>query len=328
MTGRAWVNPYSVNRRTPDGSFEVDEFVDRIGGGVGRLLGRRTPRRALPTPQAVEMPSGILEPTRPLLVGDPVLADCSTSTALAITPEVIWDVNGYYRELGIPFPYRGITKSRLRLAYLASGAADDARKAYCFNQLADPGVRAEYNEAPLGEPYLDDYWESMMRAKAKKEVADRIARGEVTVEKAEEEELVNERLQEWGLKLEDETIPEKAQEAEATPARKAPSTAHIRWSFYLWRCSYDAIMEVRDRLDTWRTLLVEAFREQAPNSGDTFRVGFLGKQPHPSVTAEVDGHLVFFLNKDQEPTAEEAARAVRFTLPAMSSREITPTIAM
>lgn len=247
------------------------------------------------------------EPENPMLFGREEMAEASTCTGLVRSPEVIWDVNGYYRVLGIPFPHREPASRRgLMQAHLAAGGLDDRWKTYCLSQLLDVATRAEYDRMPLGQVYLDDYWNEYLDNEAKKEAFRRVAAGEISIEDVEgggEADRI--KREEWGLRTQAEA------EAAKDVARSASRNVTLTWSYYLWRCSYAAVSDRAARLDTWRTLLVEAFRDLGVHL--RFRVGFVGRQSHPWLRIEWDGHLIFFLNRDQEPTTEYAVQAAHHT---------------
>lgn len=66
-----------------------------------------------------------------------------------------YDVNGYYRTLGIPWPYTHASIRDLRKAYLARGGPDDARMTQAFVTFLNPVQKAIYDATPLGQKYLD-----------------------------------------------------------------------------------------------------------------------------------------------------------------------------
>lgn len=302
----------------PGGAFRTDldvtSYVDRLGGGGAETFGAR-PRSG----SAYERNTASVAPQpheyeKPMLFGRTHLADTSTCTDLAPRPdpEVIWDVNGYYRALGVPFPHRSgpyspATRRTLAQAFQAADGLDDRWKTYCLNQLLDPAVRPVYDRMPLGQPYMDSYWDEWLHNQAKIELCRRISAGEILAEDAEDGGA-DKVLEEWGIQMEERS---EAPAASPPPPTRPPVTINLTWSYYLWRCSYAATLSVRARLDTWRSLLVEACRDL--DLRIKFRVGFLGKDPHPWMRIEWDGHLVFFLNKDQVPTTEYAAQAARLT---------------
>lgn len=294
--------------------LDVTSYVDRLGAGAAEALGGRSSQGSAYERNTTRVDTPPHEYEQPMLFGRAHLADASTCTDLAPRPDpaVIWDVNGYYRALAVPFPHRSgpytpAPRRALAQAFQAADGLDDRWKTYCLNQLLDPAVRPVYDRMPLGEPYLDNYWDEWLHKQAKIELCRRIAAGEILAEDAEDGGA-DQVLEEWGIQMEDR--PE-AQTVSAPPPSRPPATTSLTWSYYLWRCSYSATVDVRARLDIWRSLLIEAFRDSGLRI--KFRVGFLGKDPHPWMRIEWDGHLVFFLNKDQMPTTEYAAQAARLT---------------
>jgi hypothetical protein len=311
MTHRQVQSDHRVISSHPHGTFRADldvtSYVDRLGGGAGQTFGARSRSGSAYEHNTTSVDSRPYEYEKPMLFGRNHLADTSTCTDLVITPEVIWDVNGYYRALGIPFPHRPVTRRTLGAAHRAAGGLDDRWKTYCLNQLLDAAVRQVYDWMPLGEPYMDSYWDEWLHKQAKIELGRRIAAGEIEAEDAEDGGA-DRVLEEWGIEMAEKPDPQAA----STPSPpRPPTTVDLTWSYYLWRCSYSGTSSILDRLDAWRSLLVEAFRDLGLRL--KFRVGFLGKEPHPWMRIEWDGHLVFFLNKEQVPTTEYAAQAARLT---------------
>lgn len=289
------------------GEVTVDDLTDRAGARPrsGATYERNT---VVDTPHPYE-------PENPMLFGRADMADVSTCTDLTIQPDVIWDVNGYYRAIGVPFPHRPVSKRSLVTAHRAAGGLDERWKTYALQQLLDPVTRADYDSTPLGQPYLDDYWNEWLHNEATKAAFRRVANGELTMEDVDEgaaEKIVRD---EWKIALAGD---------DPSPPERRPPTARLSWSYYLWRCSYRATLQCQPRLDTWRTLLVEAFRDRAMSL--KFRVGIMGKQPHPWTRIEWDGHLILFLSKDQEPTKEYAAQAAKFTQRELGGHTDTVTV--
>jgi hypothetical protein len=301
---RGWTPGWQEDARDVlTGTATVDEVAARQAQD-SRRPGAARERNAI----VLDEQTAPYEPEQPMLYGRQEMADTSTCTDLVRLPGVIWDVNGYYRALGISFPHREpTTKSGLRQAHRAAGGLDDRWKTYALKQLKDEAVRAVYDAMPLGQPYIDDYWNEFFDNEAKKEALRKVASGEVELDEAITKENIDKIKKEWGIELDAE--PEN--ETPAAPAAKAPTTVHLTWSYYLWRCDYASTVRHQARLDTWRTMLVEAFRDRRMRL--TFRVGFFGKQPHPWIQLEREGHLILLLNKDQEPTREYAAQAAART---------------
>lgn len=282
--------------------LDIGDYVDRLGGGGARALGYHR-KVDYGTPKVERQEYTPYDPEAPYLRGHgPV--ECSTSTELAIFPEVIWDVNGYYRELGFQFPYRGITRKELRLAGLAISSESSVRLTFVLQQLLDANVRYEYDRMPLGEPYMDGWIEQELRLEAKREAGRRSA--------ASGEEISHDEvMDEWGMvTLTDEEKAEVERERQRDREMSAPTGRFSwPWAFYLWKSNKYA----PGLLGEWQTLLVSEFSRRGA-SGIKICVGFLGKQPHPWVTGEVGQRLVIFLNEDEEPTPELAAKAVASVL--------------
>lgn len=104
-------------------------------------------------------------------------------------PLFAWDVNGWYRHLRIPFPYR-VRRTRLAQHYLAVGGQWDARATWIFKQLLQPVVRRSYDLTPLGALYeADPVVQRALKDKVTRAKARALAEGraEITDEEAAEE---------------------------------------------------------------------------------------------------------------------------------------------
>ena len=77
---------------------------------------------------------------------------CSTSLTLALTPDWIADVNGYYRDLGVS---PRASKGDIARAYFERGR-DDAHLTFVVKQLLNPEVRRAYDLTPMGHVFLDE----------------------------------------------------------------------------------------------------------------------------------------------------------------------------
>lgn len=255
--------------------------------------------------------------TRPL-TDNPFLAghgpvEASTCTALSVVPEIIHDVNGYYRDLGV---HPSATRKQLRLAYVANGGPDDARLTYVFRQLLNPAVRYEYDRMPLGSRFLDRY------------VLDEMHNKMVMAARARQQEM-----REQGLRVPDEDslirdfyarmgfdendFPDLDTPDSSDVLDPALSRQHDRdrnkvfpWSYYLWRVharTGEAGERDLRRLAQWQELLVGALARKGVTT--KIAVGLLGRMAHPWASAVVGYRVVVFLNRDEEPTAELAERA-------------------
>lgn len=206
--------------------------------------------------------------------------DMSTSMALSVIPKVVWDVNGYYRSLGITWPFTP-TKKELREGYQAADGQSSERLTYNFKQLLDPSIRAEYDAMPLGSHYRDKY--------------------------AVEEDV--RKLSSLAKKLsEDEgrmvTIDELLDEAERSRPKLPPQPESDHrvwdWGFYaLQSRKYDS-----EPLEEWQQYLTKAF--SAAGLEEVISIGYIGKTEEPATIRHHDNRTVIFLNENTHPTPELA----------------------
>lgn len=281
--------------------MNVDDYVQRLGGDGARALGYQSrPRPQRMTGFDLSERDDRVDPEKPFLRGyGPV--EASTCTGLELTPQAIWDVNGYYRRLGFRWPYLGITRADLREAYHRVDGESSVETTYALKQLLNPAVRHDYDRMPLGEQFFDEFVDAMIKYRAKWTAASRTATTGTTV-------TASEVLDEWDLKLisEDEGAQKAAPEAKAPKVSDPTAKVPWHWAYYLWRSSTND----PDRLARWQQLLIS---EYAKNGVQTkVSVGYFGKQPHSWVSARVGERTVLFLNEAAEPTAQMAAQAVAY----------------
>jgi hypothetical protein len=235
-------------------------------------------------------------------------AFCSSSKTLVTTStQVCYDVNGYYRELGV---YWTASKGELMKAYQDAGGPDNARLTYIFKQLLNKETRARYDATPLGEVFLDDYVADMLKERAIREAARRTAAGESYVSPEDV-------LSQWGFDLQEADTAsdlieggevEDDQDREALRAQDTASQVEYiggwPYGYYLWR-SVDMDSE---KMGRWQKLLVDALAEQG--AVVRFAVGHCGRQPHPFLIGLVSGgRYVVYLNDQHDEDSEIASRA-------------------
>lgn len=92
----------------------------------------------------------------------------STCGTLAVWRPIVWDVNGYYLELGVP---TDATRLQIRRAYQDLGGHGSPRLTYIVKQLLDPEIRAAYDATPLGRLFFDRYVEEYVRRKIAEDTA-------------------------------------------------------------------------------------------------------------------------------------------------------------
>lgn len=105
---------------------------------------------------------------------EPILAgfglpEFSTSMGLMPIYTISWDVNGYYRELGVD---TDATKREIRQAYQERNGHESERLTYIVKQLLNPVVRALYDATPLGKLYIDHYVAEWIRQAQMREARD------------------------------------------------------------------------------------------------------------------------------------------------------------
>lgn len=232
-------------------------------------------------------------------------ATCSSSRALTAGPTHSWDVNGWYRTLGVPWPYVNATSGILSKCYIASGGQKSPRATYYLKRLLNRRVRAAYDAAPLGVRFLDDdYVQEELRMALNDEASVRRANGE-DIDLAEV-------LAEHGYHLLDDT-PDGTKDLDTTSNGGkndlARPTQEARWGFgyWLWRSVIDAT-EAERLMRDWQHLLIANLAGRGIVT--SFGVGVVGGDCEDGfVVATVDGHRVVFLHESAPCGPEQADSA-------------------
>lgn len=209
--------------------------------------------------------------------------DVSTCTDLAVVHSFIWDVNYYYRSLGIEWPYRP-SKKELRLGYQDHDGPNDERLTYYFKQLLDLEVRKAYDSMPLGKRYQDKYVieEGMRKLSEKAAEVSESAGKMVTIE---------------------DLIADYEKEKSENPKKIDSRVIDWEWSFYLCNSrKYDI-----ESLAQWQSYLISAFAKRRVKW--KISVGYIGNTKAPFVVRPHEGRVIFFLNEKETPTQELANRA-------------------
>lgn len=240
----------------------------------------------------------------------------SSSRALARRPLIIWDVNCYYRDLGIRFPYRP-TRSEIRQAWFAKdpgaryGRPRNARLIFVFRQLLDDRVRDAYDNCPHGEVFLDDYVRALIRRKAVEE-AHRRARlaGFNVVDDAElvadfERSVYSEMGFDVDHEEEDDT-PSEALDATPPPAQDVARPATFGFAYFVWRIHAIGLSD--QPLSEWQSMVGSALAERSITT--RFAVGLHHRMPQSYLILTVGDILVFLLHQEQTPTPFLARSAV------------------
>jgi hypothetical protein len=231
-------------------------------------------RRPLPPP-----------PEEPVVEGDGALI-CSSCVALERHPTVVWDVNGYYRALGVD---PRATRSALRRAYQDADGQRSAYLTYVLKQLLQPAVRRAYDATPLGRPFVDEYLVDALKKAAHEESGRRRTAGL--------EDSAEEVMDEWGVSL-DEPHPEEF--------NQGPPESQWDYAYYVWGTwSADAT-----DLPAWQRMVVASLAGRGVVA--RFAVGVRGDY-QGSLVADEGGVLVVYLgelSESDQKTADSAARRI------------------
>lgn len=261
------------------------------------------------------IPGALREEHDAFTMADPILTKvgpltCSTSREMApYRRSFSWDVNGYYRALGVPWPYTDASSGTISKCYIAADGQSSPMKTYFLKQLLNKGIRAEYDASQLGQPYLNDVFiQRLLKQRAKLLAEKRSAAGKLTTEK--------EVLAEWDMNFiegqTDEAIDTTSSGAQDRPSPEDYLLAS-RWKYSYWR--WRSHKGTLDQLADWQSLLIAALSEAGARID--LAIGYLGKQPHPYVTGFFDGQQVLFIHEDLVPNEEIAASAAKALLDAL-----------
>lgn len=203
----------------------------------------------------------------------------ATAQELQPWPAIVWDVNGYYAELGVPY---NATRAQLKEAYQARGGWGSARLTYILRQLLDTEIRAAYDSSRPGSVFFDEYiarWfhEQSLRDSIVEE--GRLLTLDERIEKGQEElDLSKYMNKPYDL---DKALPDEVPLA-------------WRWGYYL----YGAYAHNIELLNKWQSLLLTA-KSLKPNK---LCVGLLSASDTRPVRLVLIGlRLVAFVREDIEP---------------------------
>lgn len=223
--------------------------------------------------------------------------EATSCTALTVSPLVIWDVNGYYRSLGV---HSRATRAELRIAFHEVDGGNSEYLTYVLQQLLDPEVRAEYDRLPLGELLIDKFVSAAIKRSAYEE-AKRRAGGTAFAE-ADVQKVMGER----GFDL----APEKPEPTVRGDSYSEP-VDEWRWSYYMDR----VVCHDVERLALWQSMLITSLSSLGVVR--RFAVGFT--EQHDTSTksftrTENGGIVVAYLGALTQPTqvlADALANTIR-----------------
>lgn len=208
----------------------------------------------------------------------------ATAQELEPWPTIVWDVNGYYRELGV---YPKATRTELKLAYQAKKGWGSARLTYILRQLLDDEIRAAYDSSRPGSVFFDEY----------------IARWF-------HEQTLNDSIKEEGRLLTlDERLAKGQEEMDLSQYMNRPYDLDKplddevplawRWGYYL----YGAYAHNHELLNRWQTLLLTS-KSLKP---EKLCVGLLAASDTAPVRLVLIGlRLVAFVREDIDPLPAHA----------------------
>ena len=224
---------------------------------------------------------------------------CSTSVELATQPQIIWDVNNYYKNLGVS---TRASRKELRQAFQQADGHSSDYLTYIMTQLLNPRIRYEYDLMPLGSLYINDrFVQGRIKDAARKESDRRKAQGEeVTPEEV---------IEEMGLKLEPPIEEEENlfedQDEPGVPEEEPELFEPWEYSYYLWK----SICPEEERLKEWQTFLHRASVDLGVAM--RFSVGYCGGSIEEEWhLRQIDEMPVFFLNEGVRPDIEKARQAI------------------
>jgi hypothetical protein len=195
------------------------------------------------------------------------------------------DVNGYYRELGLPYGIRP-SRKQLRVAYQAKNGQESRRLTSILTFLLDEETREDYNGRRVGDVVFDDLFSERIKRSALLAARHRgVTQDEV--------------MDGWGLRNED-TLPPGPEIDVPTYLPSSPrgvASARVTWP---WSWYADHVSSIDPaRLPLWQQLLTHHLLV------NRFAVGVSGYGDPVSVRL-VGGEWAIFLREDREPDEELA----------------------
>jgi hypothetical protein len=215
----------------------------------------------------------------------------STNAAIEPFPTWIWDVNGYYREMGV---HPRASRVEIREAYMANGGQSSDRLTYIAKQLLDSEIRSAYDSVPFGSLFMDRYLLEVVENREKQAKADAIARGEIDPDADDDDD---------GFDLTEALNKAVSVLDNDHSGGKDDRTRASLWGYFLWRSSS---MD-HTKLARWRTMLAAASWERGAVT--SLGVGH-STGPDPWVVHPVGETLVVFIHQDHDPTEAMAHAAV------------------
>lgn len=252
---------------------------------------------------------GLRDPNMPFLVGiEAGHVEFTTCTDLVPVGDAwpCWDVNGYYRALGIGWPFTHASLGDIRKAYLALDGPNDSRLTYIFKQLLNKATKTNYDRWPLGREFPDEYvWQAQ-----KRRVLDEMARRGLD---AEDIAGAKDIFADMGVNVEEGDTPEPTDilDNDSKTDKDEESTSKtpaFHYAYYLWRTQQS--LSDREILAAWQPLLIRALSEAGVRM--KISLGLMRRGLHEWSTGVMGRRNVVFFARGIEPSAEVAAKAAEF----------------
>lgn len=256
-----------------------------------------------PAPLDLDRWAFLRDPDAPRLIGG-TQPEFSSCTDLALRqPVLIWDVNRYYRDLGVEAPFRP-TRPEIRRAYRLG--AMGPRETFCFKQLMNGGTRLRYDSAPWGSKFMDEF---VWQEQKEKVLAEMVKRRM----DPEDDALVRRVFTALGVPVESPDTPETADSPDILDNDSKddkdggiPSEAPAIYAFayYLWKTTERP--QDRTLLARWQPLVIRALSDLGVTMGVS--LGLMGRTPHEWSIGTVGRRTVAYFNRDTEPGEGAAAK--------------------
>lgn len=268
-----------------------EEFLDYADEGDGF------------TNDDVVIPSQRLHTDSPIVYGEgPVDFTTCTDVARVYPPYHVWDVEGYYRALGVSHL---ATRRDLRRRFLEIDGHSSERLTWIVKTLLDQAQRHEYDMLPLGARWIEDPW---VQDDIKKKAAVEAQKRRMMGWESSAEAVLNE----WGFKqVEDEFGPEGLNTNNNKEALREQQLAeqdgviNDAWcySYFMWRTT-----NTTAPMQQWQEMLLAA-ASRSKYVGK-MAIGLLGKAENAFAIENIHGHTVVFISDGHEPSNSIADEAI------------------
>jgi hypothetical protein len=226
------------------------------------------------------------DPGMPWKYGYGVTA-CSSTTTLDLLPRICWDVNGYYRALGVD--WKASRKELMRAYWLLDGQSSH-HLTYVLHQLLNPSTRRAYDCMRLGEIFWDDLVTEAVNQKAKREAYLRSQSSGADITQ-------NQVLSDWGYVTGNDLKLQEALDEDSEISKDEDRQRSWGYAYFLWK----TLQTDTSLMMVWQQALVAALSDRGGNLN--FSVGICGKLVVPYVLYDGKEGMIAFLSADYDPEA-------------------------